>query len=276
MVADSWAATEDEQRTTPHRKLSIPTYFSLCFVLFLAFVLFVFWWLGPSKILQLVLQHVVPERPGWMHAFVIGSIVAILMAIPFPILFIVMMVPGMMFGFWIGALILFIALLVGTTITFLLGRWAFQEQVRDCIAQGDDDTAQLALKTLETRRESFWLLVLFRFLLSPFFVKNYGPSILDIPLWKLVLSSIPHHIWVAVLFASFGSVFKDPAQLLRKGDGWDWSNLTWQHVLQVSAPVVSIVLSGLLAWSIYKKGAAAQSDRDSEEAPLMGEHGSGA
>jgi len=211
--------------------------------------------IGPSRLLQIVLLYIVPDKPDWKYAILICAGVAVLMVVPIPIIFMIMFVPGMVFGFGIGMVILFCGLLVGVSTAFCIGRWAFQDAIRDCVQQGDYEKAKLALKILETDEDSFRLLVLFRFLMMPFFAKNFGVVILRIPLWKLILSAVPHHLWVAFVFASLGAVFKDSADLLRKGGTTDWNNLKWQNVAGPIAGVIGSVLIGVIAYRIYQRRA---------------------
>mmetsp|Transcript_72783 Transcript_72783/g.236393 ORF Transcript_72783/g.236393 Transcript_72783/m.236393 type:complete len:274 (+) Transcript_72783:100-921(+) len=225
--------------------------------------------IGPSRLLQIVLLYIVPDKPDWKYAILICAGVAVLMVVPIPIIFMIMFVPGMVFGFGIGMVILFCGLLVGVSTAFCIGRWAFQDAIRDCVQQGDYEKAKLALKILETDEDSFRLLVLFRFLMMPFFAKNFGVVILRIPLWKLILSAVPHHLWVAFVFASLGAVFKDSADLLRKGGTTDWNNLKWQNVAGPIAGVIGSVLIGVIAYRIYQRREEAHSNERSEATPLM-------
>mmetsp|Transcript_81904 Transcript_81904/g.208155 ORF Transcript_81904/g.208155 Transcript_81904/m.208155 type:complete len:274 (+) Transcript_81904:94-915(+) len=224
----------------------------------------------PSNLLQIVLLYIVPDKPDCKYAILIGAGIAVLMMVPVPLIFMILLVPGMVFGFEIGMVILLCGLLVGVSTAFCIGRWAFQDAIRDCIQQGDSEKAKLALKILETDEDSFLLLVLFRFLMMPFFAKNFGVGILRIPLWKLILSAIPHHLWVAFVFASLGSVFKDSADLLRKGGKMDWNNLKWQNVAGPIAGIIGSVLIGVIAYRIYQRREEAHSNERSEATPLMG------
>eukprot|EP00928_Gymnodinium_smaydae_P012918 TRINITY_DN14718_c0_g1_i1.p1 TRINITY_DN14718_c0_g1~~TRINITY_DN14718_c0_g1_i1.p1 ORF type:complete len:280 (-),score=27.28 TRINITY_DN14718_c0_g1_i1:173-1012(-) len=241
----------------------------LCIVLALTALLGLSIWFAPSKIMQMILQQIVPEKPDWRYGFLVGGVIAFLMIIPIPIVVPIMFVPGMVFGFQLGVLIVFPAMFLGVTVSFILGRWAFQEPIREWIASGDYPNVQAVLKTLDDDEDAMVLLVLYRFLFGPFMVKNYAPVLLQTPLWKLSISAIPHHLWVSILFTSLGSIFKGTAELLRKGEKWDWKRLHWQ---QIALFVGSFASTGVITWYaywIYRRKVAEHSEQTSEKTPLL-------
>lgn len=232
-------------------------------------LLILIFWLGPNRVIQWILQHIVPDEPDWRYALLLGVLIALIMVIPLPVVFIIIFVPGMVFGFWTAVLILLVAMSIGVTLAYHVGRWAFQDPMRDWMSQGQYRRFQSVLQTLESDEDTVMLLVLFRFLMMPYILKNYIPVLIRIPLWKLALTAIPHHIWVSVLFASLGSIFKDSAELMRKGGEWDWKHLKWQQMGIFAGALVSTMLISFYAYWIYRKKATDQTEENSERVPLL-------
>lgn len=240
-----------------------------CVVFIFVCLLILIFWLGPSTVIRWILQHIVPDEPDWRYALLLGVLIALIMVIPLPVVFIVVLVPGMVFGFWIAVLILFVAKSTGVTVAYLVGRWAFQDPIHNWVSEGQYRRFHSVLKTLESDKDTVMLLVLFRFLMMPYILKNYIPILVRIPLWKLVLTAIPHHIWASVLFASLGSIFRDSAELLRKGGEWDWKHLKWQQMVIFAGALVCTMLISFYAYWIYRKKATDQTEENSERAPLL-------
>lgn len=238
--------------------------------IFVVMIAFTFWF-GLGNLIQLVLLWIVPDQPDWRYGFCMGAVVALLMVVPLPVVTpIVILVPGMVFGFWIGFLILFVGLFVGVPLAFVIGRWALQDTIRSCIVEQSDSSAKAILKTLEADDDSFILLILYRWVSGPFLFKNYPPVVLKIPLWKLVLSAIPHHFWAAALFSSFGAIFKDSATLVRSGGKWEWGALHWQQLAMFSGMLVCFALITGLSYRMYTRKAREYSDSTKEALPLHG------
>lgn len=231
-------------------------------------VLLISYWIGPVKVMEMVFDHLVPKDTGLGYALVLVCLIAILMVVPVPIALIVLVIPGIVYGFWMGYLIVFVSLLIGVTIAYIIGQSLLQEQFRRFLKQGKYERTQRALKILETDEESFFLLVVYRFLCMPFFMRNYGPTILDIPLWKLVLSSIPHHLWVAFVFTSFGVLFKDTADVLRKDGATGFTNLTWRQIAPSAAALVGSVLASFLGYRIYQRAEGGSEEHQPLAQPL--------
>mmetsp|Transcript_15219 Transcript_15219/g.32815 ORF Transcript_15219/g.32815 Transcript_15219/m.32815 type:complete len:278 (+) Transcript_15219:151-984(+) len=230
--------------------------FALAFTALLLSALFI----GPVTLLQTVLDTFVPANPGFVHGLAIGAFLAFLMVVPIPIVFLTILIPGMIFGFKIGYLIVFCGLAVGSSLAFTLGRWVLCEPIHSVLQEGSYDKTLEALRVLEKDEDSLLLLVAFRFLCLPFFAKNYGPTILAVPVWKLAISALPHHLWVAFVFASLGAVCRDTSEILRKGEAWNWKQLHWQQVAPSVLAVVGSIVVGSLAYRMYHRTAQHQSD----------------
>lgn len=208
---------------------------------------------GPKEILFQIFQ-VIPRNPGWdwyigLCLLTCVSIVGIL-----PIWPPLAMGAGMIFGFWWGAASNFVAIFCAAVISICLGRFVLREPVRDCIKKGDFREIQLMMMIMEDEEESLKFQILFRFLFIPMFIRNYGPSTLNIPLWKLFVAAIPHSLWISIMFASLGATFKNTAQLIREGRDQDLTkSMRWQQLaIFVVAMTIAILLS-IYAYNIYEQ-----------------------
>lgn len=236
-------------------------------------ILIVSYVIGPVTLMELVLGTVVPQNPGWITAMILGSLVATLMIVPVPLVLMVLPIPGMIFGFWKGYLVVFCGVFIGSTVAFAVGQNVLQDPIRRFVAKGKYERLERALKVLETDEDSFVLLVCFRFLGMPFVARNFTVTILDIPFWKLTLSAIPHHLWVSFVFTSFGLLFKDTADLVRKGGSMGWTNLKWQQVAPPIVALIGSVLVAMVAYRIYQRAETQSVNQPSSSAPLLGSQG---
>jgi len=231
--------------------MGLAVFVAVMFV-FIALVL----WVGPDRALRAVVEFLVPAKPSVIHAIVMAVCIVVCAVLPLPILFLFLLVPGLVFGFWLGVLIIFPSLLAGACVSFLIGRYFAQKAIRGCIERGEYPKASRMLHVLESEEDSLKFLVLFRFLPIPMFIKNYGPAVLRIPFWKLAVSAIPHCFWSAVLFSSLGAVFQGTAEVMREGNKLDWKTLRWQQALIFLASLFAMIAMAVYAWRIYSRKTA--------------------
>jgi len=160
------------------------------------------------------------------------------------------MASGLIFGIKFGMMLNFFAITGAALLSVFLGRCCLREPIRSWLEDGDFPTTRRMLLVLEDEEYSLKFQVLFRFLFIPMFVRNYVPSTLDIPIWKLAVGSIPHSLWISLLFASIGATFKDTAQLIRDGKEVSFRDMKWQQALIL---VVSLVVAIVLAFYAQRK-----------------------
>lgn len=199
------------------------------------------------------LISLLPESPSWswyvlMCLATMLAIVAIL-----PIWPLLCMLNGLVFGIVHGSILNFVAIFGAAFISLLLGRTFCQSPVRSCIFGGDYPTFKGVLMVVEDNDNTMKFLLLFRFLFIPMFIRNYGPSILEVPMWKVLISVVPHGIWVSLLFASLGSSFQDAAQLLRKGKELSAKSFKWQQALIVCVGFILTMVLTCYAHSKYRE-----------------------
>lgn len=141
-----------------------------------------------------------------------------------------------------------------------------QEPVRQWLDSGNFPLAQRALQCLEEADDSFQILILFRFLLVPIWMRNYAPSTLRFPLWKLLVSAIPHTLWASFVLASLGTSLQDVEEVFTHDSHFKLSNVKWQNIAMF---IVSCLTAVLISLYSYKKYSELTSG---ESTPLL-EHG---
>jgi len=234
-----------------------------CIAVFLALSLMIFY--NGSKT---VLRHVfdfVPRRPGlaWGGSLCVVTAASIVMLLPiWPPLCIG---NGLIFGLWQGAAVNIAAIVSAAVICILLGRGLLRDTTRSYIMDGGCPRVRRMMLVVEDHENSFLFLVLFRFLFIPMFIRNYGVATLNVSLWMLFMSVLPHSIWISVLFASMGSTLQGTVELLRQGHELSLSNLSWQQSLIVAVALAMTAVITACAHRWYAEEFAKE-----EEAPLRG------
>lgn len=149
------------------------------------------------------LTKCLPQKPGW--ALTLGWLCAETLAIVtvFPMWIPMTMATPIVFGMHEGWLINFVAITSACQISTFIAQWYLREPIREFIGQGDYPAVRRAMLVMEDRDTCLLLLTLFRFLCLPLFIKNYGLGSLQVPMWKLCLSSLPHALWMSTLFTSW-------------------------------------------------------------------------
>mmetsp|Transcript_151332 Transcript_151332/g.263800 ORF Transcript_151332/g.263800 Transcript_151332/m.263800 type:complete len:293 (-) Transcript_151332:76-954(-) len=189
---------------------------------------------GVGNVMRIIIS-MLPESPTLSFAVLMCLVTMFSIVVILPIWPPMCMLNGLVFGIVTGSVLNFIAIFGAAFISLLLGRSMCQEPIRSCIFDGDYPTFRRVLTVLEDNENTIKFLLLFRFLFIPMFIRNYGPAVLEVPLWKILISVVPHAIWISLLFASLGSSFQDAAQLLRKGKELSAKSFKWQQALIVGA-----------------------------------------
>lgn len=224
---------------------------------------------GPQQALQTLLGVLVPVRPTAWHAAAVWVAIVTSVTCGLPMVLVLFPVPALMFGFKVGFAILFFALMSAATISFIIGRTVLQDPVRALLERGDCRRAARWLRTLEGDEDSLKLLIVYRFLLIPMCLRNYGPSLLRLPLRTLVLSATPHSAWSAAIFSTAGSSLKGTAELLRDGHSLPTGHPRGLEMLGLCVACLSLLMFAGLAYRVYAR-------REAEEACEIRAHTQGA
>lgn len=201
------------------------------------------WSYGVTDLLKAFLR-MLPKDPGWgwyggLYVVISLSIVCVLPFWP-PLC----MCCGLIFGLGWGFLLNLSSIFTAAVLSILIGSVLFKDTIRTWIEEGSYETVRRMMLIIEDGDDSMQFLILFRFLWIPMFLRNYAPSTLEVPLWKLVVACIPHAVWIAFLFSSIGASFKNTAELLRDKGKFNWDVVRWQDIaLFVVALTFSIILA---------------------------------
>jgi len=239
------------------RRPCISSNCTTCFaaVLYLSLLVaigFFIWFYGLSSALRHVLSFI-PEDPGWGWTCTYCVITSVCIITLTPLWPPLCVGAGLIFGFWWGALANFFSIYGAALGSISIGRWLLREPVRNCIEGGSYNHLRLMISILEDDQESIKLQVLFRFLFLPMFIRNYAPATLEIPIWKLFVSAIPHSIWISIMFASLGATFKDTAELVRDGNDFSLKGMKWQHLLIYCVSLAVMIFLSVYAWTKYEE-----------------------
>lgn len=206
-------------------------------------------YIGPTKVLRFFLL-LVPKKPGWGWYIGMGIFTALSIVMLMPIWPPMCMAAGLIFGLTWGMLLNFVSIMTAAIISILLGRTFLRDWLRTKLEEGEYPSTKRIFRVLENEENTLKFQVLFRFLFIPMFIRNYMPSTLEVPLWKLIVGSIPHSIWISFLFASLGATFKDIAMLIRDGEEVSSKDMKWQ---QLATMILSFIVALLLGWYAHRK-----------------------
>lgn len=204
---------------------------------------------GPARLLRWVLSFT-PEHPSWQFALGLCLAIAICIVVLMPLWPALCWLSGLLYGVLVGAVINCLAVLTAAIVCFVLGRSFLQQPIRECLAEGGWSRTRRMLLVLEDETNSLKFLTLFRFLLIPMFLRNYGPSVLEVPLQKLALSVVPHSVWISILYSCIGAAFHDSAQVLRASGEFDWHLVKWQEFVSFG---VGLCVTALLMWYAHRE-----------------------
>eukprot|EP00438_Fugacium_kawagutii_P009776 Skav218797 [mRNA] locus=scaffold1140:212667:215312:- [translate_table: standard] len=217
---------------------------------------------GPKYLFQTALK-LLPSHPGWNWVFGWALLVCLIAVVASPIWSAVSVLTGLMFGLHLGTAINFSALYIAVVVSTFLGMTVLQEPIRRWLDSGSFPLAQRAFRSLEEAHDSFQFLVLFRFLLMPIWMRNYAPATLRVPMWKLLLSALPHTLWVSFILASLGTSLQDLEDVFTQDSQFKLSNIKWQDFAVFIVACLATVCVSLYS---YKKYNELMND---ESAPLL-------
>eukprot|EP00929_Paragymnodinium_shiwhaense_P124000 TRINITY_DN9872_c0_g1_i1.p1 TRINITY_DN9872_c0_g1~~TRINITY_DN9872_c0_g1_i1.p1 ORF type:complete len:279 (-),score=43.19 TRINITY_DN9872_c0_g1_i1:117-953(-) len=227
-------------------EVGLPCFLVLTFVCGIV----VFVWIGPLGVLRWLLSFM-PENPGLWHAVILGGLIVFFIVILIPLWPPLMIVTGMVFGFWNGLCICTISMILGALLSFLLGRTLLRDAVRDYVEQSDYSSIRRIMHIVEEDGNSLKFMFLFRFLFIPIWIRNYLPSLFNISVWVFLLPVCVHSLWICTIFAAVGATTKDLAEAAAGGKKSKGVNKN--QLLIFGAATVSMILISILAYREYAK-----------------------
>mmetsp|Transcript_23779 Transcript_23779/g.55399 ORF Transcript_23779/g.55399 Transcript_23779/m.55399 type:complete len:269 (+) Transcript_23779:78-884(+) len=198
-----------------------------------------------------------------LQAAVINILLAatITLCLPGPMLLVLL--NGFFFGFWIGFPLTFASELCAALCSWVIARFCFKQSIRSYLLRN-----RLAKDLILICEEdpSGSLLLLYRFLGMPVWLKNYSMAILDIPLLTFVLVFVPASILYGGLMTYVGSKAYVVADEFRKGNvSAAYDQFSGLEFLMAGLSSTALLVLGFVGWRQLK---ARRSDAD-ETLPLM-------
>lgn len=154
---------------------------------------------------------------------------------------------GFVLGFRQGFFVCTLALIAGACASFWVGRNYIRDHLVAYMAESEAHTFKLFLRSLE-RRNGVILLILFRLMFVPLFVKNYGPSILRTSFSHYFAAVVVTTPPFAALFTFLGSHMKDIADITNGGDPANATSLNWMEIVPIVVSIVAGTLFSVLAY----------------------------
>eukprot|EP00440_Ansanella_granifera_P005744 gb/GFBE01006232.1/.p1 GENE.gb/GFBE01006232.1/~~gb/GFBE01006232.1/.p1 ORF type:complete len:276 (+),score=40.41 gb/GFBE01006232.1/:1-828(+) len=257
------ATVEDGAEPEPRRAFCVECFAVVAFVGIGIASAAAIYAVGPTYLMTQVLL-LLPKEPDWVW-FVTWSLGLLLYLVATgPFWQMVMVASGLVFGLYHGSVINFIGTFGGAVVSMVLGRTLLQEPIRRLVDEEVEDgrwsVVRKWLRVLEDSDETLKLQMLFRFLYIPIAIRNYGPGTLNIPMWKLIVSSVPHCLWISVMFASLGSSMKSVSDIVHSGGEFELSNMNWQHTLMFGVSFAISTLFAVYAGKVYMEQSSAEGD----------------
>lgn len=227
------------------------------------FILVVFVWIGPDALLRWMLT-LLPEDPTWVDAVWLGLAIVVCLVLLLPLWPPLMIVSAMVFGFWGGYLVNFCSMVVGSMISFVLGRTLCMRSFRNLLEERDYRSMRRMVRVIEDEENSVKFMLLFRFLMLPIWVRSYVPSLTNISVWIFLFAVVVHALWICAIFAMTGAATKDAAEVYTHGGSmWDADP---SQILVFCVATVSFLL---ISWLAYREYSNKMVDDDEEEEPLV-------
>jgi uncharacterized membrane protein YdjX (TVP38/TMEM64 family) len=169
---------------------------------------------------------------------------------------------GFILGFWEAFFVNLISMVVGGCLAFFLGRRYFKSMINQYLESSDLKTMKLFLRSLE-QRSGIVLLILFRLMLIPLFVKNYGPSVVDVQFTHYLVAVVATTPFFVAMLSYIGSRAQTMADIASRGtlDAIPW----FEYV----ALIVSIAASLAFTWLAYREFVKLSGIKEEESRPIF-------
>lgn len=178
---------------------------------------------------------------------------------------VVEMVPGYLFGFKTGLICSLAGKNLGNLMSVLIGRYLLKDRLQETLIK-----KYPMLKAFEKaiKEEGFKIICLIRVTYLPMLIKNYGLSVLDVPVSLIFLSSLATGLPFAAGWTLLGSSAKDLGSILR-GEHSLRDALPMEPTILLPVVVVFLVCFAYVASSFARKMkvmmAEATADMEAEE-----------
>ena len=187
--------------------------------------------------------------------------ISVLICVPLiaaPGLTVIEIAAGFVLGWGEGFGIVLVGTVSGSLVCFQVGRKFLRERIREYF---DKNTKfRIILKLIQNNEnKKLFILILFRLLFIPLFIKNYGPAILDIDLYTFFLAVIITTPPFAALLTFIGSKAKDIASIVGTGKFEAW------ELIPVVVSVSAFLVFSFFIFREWKKLEAAGDNYDGDD-----------
>lgn len=239
--------------------------FPIYMLIFFISLLVVFFVIGPTAILKYMLSFL-PKNPGAEHALVLGLIIVASIVLLLPFWPPLMIITAMVFGFWRGFCIIYIAMILGAAISFVIGRYFCKQSFREYIDKSDYVSVRRMIRVVEAEDNSFKFMFLFRFMFLPIWARNYAPSLVDVPFLHFIVPVCVHAVMICTIFAFTGEATKDFAQAV-DGGGSFFDKMDPKQLTIFAVSLTATVSLSYLAYREYSRRLA-----EEDATPLLTSH----
>lgn len=211
------------------------------------------------------------SRAHILDDLLFGFVIAIVAILALPGTSMLELICGFVLGFTEGFIVCLISIVLSSIVAFLLGRYFFRDHIASYLNQtsssdGDNpSTFKMFLKSIE-QRNGIILLILFRLMFIPMFVKNYGPSVINTSIWHYVIAVMITTPPYVAIFAFLGSHAKSIADIATGGSsaGSNGSHTVWTQIVPIIVSVLAGVIFTTLAYLEFRQIQASVHTDDDE------------
>jgi len=226
----------------------------ICLCIYLAIILtalcFV-WYVGWEHVATYVFDSAGDEENKLAAGFMLYCCLVFVATFWLPLPGFFMLLLGFFCGFWMGVVFCIGGELTSLTLSILLLRFC------DCMKEATEKMPKLKEVAKVLSEEDTKFLILFRFITMPMCVKNYSLGLVDRPLWRLVLLSVPGCVYWSSIFVYFGTKAHQAASRLRKGEThFVWTLFSGWEICVVVVSILAAIGIVTFAWLEYKKRVA--------------------
>ena len=168
---------------------------------------------------------------------------------------------GFVLGFLESFILSVVTVIIVSFIAFGIGRYFFRDILKSYVEEEPDTaTAKQILKAIE-RRNGVGLLILFRLLFIPFFIKNYGPSVIETKFVDFAISVIVTTPMYVVILTFLGSHAKTIADIATGKVTDSSSGFGWVEIVPIAVSILAGISFTALAYIEFRKQAARVDDQ---------------
>lgn len=212
------------------------------------------------------------SRAHILDDLLFGFVIAIVAILALPGTSMLELICGFVLGFTEGFIVCLISIIVSSIAAFLLGRYFLRDHIANYLNQtsvtdGENpSTFKMFLKSIE-QRNGIVLLILFRLMFIPMFVKNYGPSVINTSIWHYVIAVLITTPPYVAIFSFLGSHAKSIADIAtgEPGAGSNGDHAVWTQIIPIIVSVLAGVIFTTLAYLEFRQIQASNTANDSEQ-----------